>query len=95
MKGESWFKHTAYFSSKWLLKEKLAFQSYYVFFGKCAGPTIIKLDGIKGNVETIPPQIEKCRILRNQLEDRECNCKAALENATEIIPQENQQNVIG
>lgn len=86
MKWESWFKHTEYFSSKWLLKEKLAFQSYDVFFGKCTGPTIIKLDKIKGKVEKIPPQIENCRIL--QLEDGKGNCNAVLENVSEITLQE-------
>lgn len=44
MKWESWFKHTEYFSSQWLLKEKLPFQSYDVFLGKCAGLTTTKLE---------------------------------------------------
>lgn len=78
MKWESWFKHTKYFSSKWLLKEQLAFQSHDVFFGKCAAPTIIKLDKIKGKVETIPPQTENCRGVWKQLEHGKGNWKAPL-----------------
>lgn len=45
---------TEHFSSKWLLKEQLAFQSHDVFFGKCAVLTIIKLEKVKGKAETIP-----------------------------------------
>jgi len=94
MKWESWFKCTEYFSSKWLLKEQLGFQSYYIFFAKCTGPTIIQLNKIKGKAETILLEVENCRILGKQLEDGKDNCKAALEKVTEIILQEKQQNKI-
>lgn len=78
MKWESWSKHTEEFSSKWLLKEQLAFQSHDVFFGKCVALTIIKLDKIKGKLETIPPQTENCRGVWKQLEHGKGNCKAPL-----------------
>lgn len=78
------WEHTEYFSPKLCWKENLSFQSYDIFFGKCTGPTIVKLDKIKRKVETIPPQIENCRIPEISWRMEE----ATLENVAKIIPQE-------
>lgn len=81
-----WLKHTKYFSFQWLLKEKPPFQSYDILLGQHAGLTIIKLEKkLKGEAETITSQIESCRTLWDQPENEKGNCKAALENAAEVI----------